>query len=127
MHNTVGPVVLGARRRGVAPVKGENSVFFGFVGIKQGNDVGHLQDFVNDLGNLTQLQIATGAARAGQQAHQHSQSAAVDEEHFAEMQHDVGAIAQEIVDMQVQDFGFTGRDASAATDDGDLPDSACVQ
>jgi hypothetical protein len=82
---------------------------------------------VNDLWELAQFQIATGAARAGQQPYQHSQSAAVDESYFAQMQRDVNTITQEFVDMQVQCFGFTGRDAPAATDDGDLPDSACVQ
>ena len=114
------------RRRCLSPVKGEDGIFLGLMGVKQSDQVGHLQDFVNDRRKLAQFQIATGAARAGQQAHQHSQSAAVDESDFAQMQHDVGAISQEVVDMQVQDFGFTGRDAPGATDDGDFPDSARV-
>ncbi|MGC2186085.1 MAG: hypothetical protein WA637_22640, partial [Terriglobales bacterium] len=86
-----------------------------------------LQDFMNDLRELAQLQIATGAARAGQQPHQHSQSAAVDETNFTQMQRDVATITQELVDMQVQYFSFTGGDAPATLDDGDLPDFACVQ
>ncbi len=116
-----------ARGRGLPPVKGQDGIFLGGVGIKQGGEVGDLQDFVDDLWNLAQLQIAAGAASAGEQAHQHSQSAAVDESDFAQMEHDVAAIAQQVDDVQAQDFGFTGRDASAATDDGDLPDSARVQ
>jgi hypothetical protein len=43
------------------------------------------------------------------------------------MQHDIATIKQELANMAVQDFGFTGHDAPAATDDGDLSDSACVQ
>jgi hypothetical protein len=82
---------------------------------------------VNDRGELAQLQIATGAARAGQQPHQHTQSAAVDESHLAQMQGDVAAITQKVVDVQVQYFSFTGGDASATTDDSDLADFAGVQ
>ena len=108
------------RRRGLSPVKSQDGFFLGCMGVKQGDQVGHFQDFVNVLRNVAQLQIASGAARAGQQPHQHSQSAAVDENYFAQVQHDVDTIAQELADMLAQDFGFTGHDASAAADDGDL-------
>ena len=64
---------------------------------------------------------------AGHQAHQHSQSFAVYEDDFAQVQHDVAAVAQQVNDMEMQDFGFAGGDAPATPDDGDLPDFACVQ
>jgi hypothetical protein len=115
------------RRHCLSPVKGEYGIFLGLKGVKQGDQAGHLQDFVNDRGELAQLQIATGAARAGQQPHQHTQSAAVDESHLAQMQCDVAAITQKVVDVQVQYLSLTRGDAPATADDGDLPDFSCVQ
>ncbi len=37
------------------------------------------------------------------------------------------AIAQEVADMFAQNFGFTGHDAPAATDDGDRANPASIQ
>jgi hypothetical protein len=91
----------------MSPVKGEDGIFFGLMGVKQTGQVSNLQDSVDNLRDLAQFKIAAGAAGAGQQPHQHSQSAAVDENDFAQMQHDVGTVAQEVNNVQVQDFGFT--------------------
>ena len=117
----------GVRAGSLQPVKGEDGIFFGFKGVKQGGQAGHRQDFVNDLGKLAQTRIATGTARARQQPYQRSQSAAVDEAHFAQMQRDLATITQELINVLMQYVRFTGGDAPATPDDGDLPDFACVQ
>ncbi len=116
------------RRCCLPPIKGQHGVFLGGVGVKQGDQGGHLQDFVYGLGQIAQFQIAAGAADAGQQPHQHSQSAAVDENYLAQVQNDVAAIRQQFANLFAQQLGFTaGHNAAAATDDGDIPDCARVQ
>ena len=90
---------LSPRRCCLSAVKGQDGVFLGFMGVEQGDQSGHLQNLVDALGQIAQLQIAAGVAGTGQQPHQHSQSAAVDENYLAKMQNDVAAIRQELAYM----------------------------
>src|SRR6202035_6199029 len=101
--------------------------FLGRISVEESDEPGQLQDFVNVFWNMAQLQIATGGAGAGQQPHQCSQSAAVDEDDLTQVQENFCAIAQQLADMFPQYFGFTGHDAPTATDDGDRANPASIQ
>ncbi len=113
---------------GTSPVKRRNRLRLGFVRVEQRDQVCHLQDFADVLRHIAQLQVAAGSAGAGQQPHQSSQSTAVDEDHFAQVQDKAFAILQEFADVKPQEFRLTaGHDASSAPDNGDVSHSARVQ
>ncbi len=74
------------------------------------------------------VQVTAIFAHADQQPYQHSQAAAVDEDHITEVEHDVCAILHEPVDMGVQQLRLTPSDnAPVAPDNGDIAHSPGFQ
>jgi len=115
--SSLGNRLLGLHRRAV---ERSHRVIFRFVRVKQLVQMGQLQNLADMLGNIAQLQVAAGLARAGQGAHHGSQAAAVNEHNVAEMQDDGAPVTQQPCDMSAQRLALAaGDDASLAADNGD--------
>jgi hypothetical protein len=68
--------------------KGLDGRLFGIVNFKHREQLGHLQQIVNALGQVGELDAAARILRCGVERHQRSQSARIDVIHFAQVEHD---------------------------------------
>jgi hypothetical protein len=103
-------------------------VIFGLMRVEQFREMRKLQNLPYVFGNVAQFQITMNLAGAGQSADHGPETAAVDEDDFAEMKNDGAAVAQQPGDVRAQRIGFAASDQAAfAADDRNPPYIPCFE